>query len=84
MLGGVTIVDPYTTYIDGSATIGQDTVIYPNTVIEKSVRIGRRCEVGPFCRVGPGTVLEDGVTVGSFVELNGRHVKADSIVKDRR
>ena len=83
MLGGVTIVDPYTTYIDGSATIGQDTVIYPNTVIEKAVRIGRRCEVGPFCRVGPGTVLEDGVTVGSFVELNGRHVKAGLTVKDK-
>ncbi len=75
MLAGVTIVDPYTTYIDASAAIGQDTVIYPHTVIEENVRIGRRCEVGPFCRLGPRTVLEDGVAVGSFVELSGRRIK---------
>ena len=75
MLAGVTIVDPYTTYIHGSAVIGQDTVIYPNTVIEEGVRIGRRCEVGPFCRLGSGTVLEDGVTVGSFVELSDCRIR---------
>jgi len=69
MLAGVTIVDPYTTYIDGSARIGQDTVIYPHTVIEKGVSIGRRCEVGPFCRLGEGTVIGDRVKVGNFVEL---------------
>jgi len=78
MLGGVTIVDPYTTYIDGSAAIGQDTVVYPHTVIEKGVRIGRRCQLGPFCRVGGGTVLEDGVHVGNFVELDDCHVGAGS------
>ncbi len=70
MLGGVTIVDPYTTYIDGSATIGQDTVVYPHTVVEEGVRIGRRCQVGPFCRLGPGTVLGAGVRIGNFVELS--------------
>ena len=69
MFAGVTIVDPYTTYIDASAAIGQDTMIYPHTVIEEGVRIGRRCQVGPFCRLGPGTVLQDAVWVGNFVEL---------------
>lgn len=80
MLGGVTIVDPYTTYIDGSAAIGQDTVVYPHTVIEAGVKIGRRCEIGPFCRLAPGTQLEDGVVVGSFVELSNRRVKAGAKV----
>ncbi|MDO8631433.1 MAG: hypothetical protein Q7R41_13170, partial [Phycisphaerales bacterium] len=69
MLGGVTIIDPYTTYIDGSAQIGQDTVVYPHTVIEENVRIGRGCALGPFCRVGAQTTLADGVVVGNFVEL---------------
>jgi len=78
MLGGVTIVDPYTTYIDGSASIGQDTVVYPHTVIEQGVRIGRRCQMGPFCRVGTGTVLADGVSVGNFVELANCRVGANS------
>ena len=80
MLSGVTIVDPYTTYIDGSATIGQDTVVYPHTVIEAGVKVGRRCEIGPFCKLASGTRLEDGVKVGSFVELAGRRVRAGSTV----
>jgi len=70
MLAGVTIVDPYTTYIDESAAIGQDTVVYPHTVIEKGVRIGRRCQLGPFCQLGEGTSLGDGVTVRSFTFLS--------------
>ena len=80
MLEGVTIIDPYTTYIDGSAVIGQDTVIYPHTVIEKGVRIGKGCQVGPFCRVGTGTLLEDNVFVGSFVELTDARVGKGSRV----
>ncbi len=69
MLSGVTIVDPYTTYIDGSASIGQDTVVYPHTVIEEGVRIGRRCQIGPFCRIGKKTVLGNEVQVANFVDL---------------
>lgn len=80
MLGGVTIVDPYTTYIDGSAAIGQDTIVYPHTVIEAGVRIGRRCQLGPFCRIGPRTILGNGVTVSNFVELTGRRVKSGMVV----
>ncbi|MCM8811462.1 MAG: sugar phosphate nucleotidyltransferase [Candidatus Omnitrophica bacterium] len=78
MLRGVTIVDPYTTYIDGSATIGQDTVVYPHTVIEKGVRIGRGCHLGPFCRVGSNSTLADGVFVGNFVELSNCAVGRNS------
>ncbi len=78
MLAGVTIVDPYTTYIDGSASIGQDTVVYPHTVIEKGVKVGRRCHLGPFCRVGGGSVLGDGVLVGNFVELSDSKVGENS------
>ncbi len=80
MLRGVTIVDPYTTYVDGSAKIGQDTVIYPHTVIEKDVRIGRRCHLGPFCRIGEETRLGDGVTVGNFVEMTGCRVGAGATI----
>ena len=69
MLAGVTIVDPYTTYIDTTAEIGQDTVVYPHTVIEHGVKIGRRCRIGPFARLGPKTRLGDSVWVGNFVEL---------------
>ena len=70
MFSGVTIVDPYTTYIDGSAAIGQDTIIYPHTVIEEKVRIGRRCQIGPFCRIGKKTILGSEVQVANFVDLS--------------
>ncbi|MBI3615017.1 MAG: NTP transferase domain-containing protein [Candidatus Omnitrophica bacterium] len=75
MFSGVSIVDPYTTYIDGSAKIGQDTVIYPHTVIEEKVRIGRRCQIGPFCRVGKKTVLGNEVQVANFVDLSDCRVE---------
>ena len=72
MLAGVTIVDPYTTYIYQGATIGQDTVVFPNTVIEDHVVIGRGCAIGPFCRLGPGTRIGHRVRLGSFVDASQR------------
>lgn len=51
LAGGVTIVDPATTYVDDRAQIGADTVLMPMTFIEG------RCSVGRFCRIGPGAHL---------------------------
>lgn len=34
----------------------------------EGARIGARCRVGPFARLRPGTVLEEDVRVGNFVE----------------
>ena len=69
MTEGVSIVDPRNTYIDGRAEIGQDTVIYPFTVITGAVKIGTDCRVGPLAHVRAGSVLDDGVQVGAFVEI---------------
>lgn len=55
MREGVTIVDPSTTYVDASVTVGRDTVILPNTHL-----LGRT-RIGADCRVGPGTIVEDSV-----------------------
>ncbi|HXG60175.1 MAG TPA: NTP transferase domain-containing protein [Planctomycetota bacterium] len=80
MDGGVTVVDPSTTFIEDDVTIGADTVIHPFTVIRRGVSIGRGCEVGPFSHLRPGTVLEDGAEIGNFVEVKksrvGPHSKA--------
>jgi bifunctional UDP-N-acetylglucosamine pyrophosphorylase/glucosamine-1-phosphate N-acetyltransferase len=53
MLSGVTIVDPDTTYIELSVTIGRDTTIEPNTHLRGATVIGERCTIGP------NTVIED-------------------------
>src|SRR3954454_10643673 len=45
MLAGVTIVDPASTIIDATVTIGQDTVIAPFTSLIGAPTIGARCRV---------------------------------------
>lgn len=78
MLAGVTVVDPTTTYIDATVTLGQDTIIYPNTTIRGESNIGFGCQIGPGaqvydsvideqCRIG-SSVLE-GVQLGCHVEV---------------
>jgi bifunctional UDP-N-acetylglucosamine pyrophosphorylase/glucosamine-1-phosphate N-acetyltransferase len=81
MTEGVTIVDPRNTYIDGRATIGRDTVIYPFSVISGNVKIGAKCRVGPFTHLRDGTVLEDRVEAGAFVEISKSHIDSGSIAR---
>src|SRR4029077_10806128 len=42
---GVTIADPYTTFIDASVTIGQDTTIEPFAVTKGNTEIGQECRI---------------------------------------
>jgi bifunctional UDP-N-acetylglucosamine pyrophosphorylase/glucosamine-1-phosphate N-acetyltransferase len=43
MLSGVTIIDPRTTYVDRTAEVGKDTILYPNCHLQGKTRIGERC-----------------------------------------
>ena len=81
MTEGVTIVDPRNTYIDGRASIGIDTIIYPFTVITGTVKIGSGCRLGPHAHLRDGTVIGDRVEVGAFVEIKQSHVGAGTIVR---
>ena len=81
MLKGVTIVDPDTTFIDMTVSIGKDTIIYPNTVIEKDVTIGENCKIGPFARLREDTLLHDSVEIGNFVELVRTKVSSGTKIK---
>lgn len=84
MLAGVTITDPPSVYIDAGVTIGQDTVILPNTMITGHSVIGEQCEIGPGsvirdsrlgdrCRathsVLEQSTMEDEVDIGPFSHL---------------
>jgi len=69
MKSGVSIVDPDSTFISYGTKVGSDTTIYPFTVIERDVKIGRHCFVGPFIHLREGTVLQDEVKVGNFLEV---------------
>jgi bifunctional UDP-N-acetylglucosamine pyrophosphorylase / glucosamine-1-phosphate N-acetyltransferase len=65
MEDGVTIVDPATTYIEDTVTIGSDTVIYPNVVIEGATAIGSECTIGAGCQLS-GSRLADRVTLKPY------------------
>ncbi len=54
------------TRVTGS-TVGPGAVVGPHCEIEDA-RIGPRARVGPFARLRAGTVLEEDVRVGNFVE----------------
>ncbi len=90
---GVTVMDPSSTFIEGSVKIGRDTVIYPFTWLEGSTVIGEDCEIGPNVRltnveVGNGTHLQfvyghdckvcDEVTAGPYV-----HLRPDTVIGNK-
>ncbi len=75
---GVTILDPATTYIADTVTVGMDTVIYPQTLLEGHTVIGENCQIGPCTRLMDMTVGDETTmqfttamesTVGSFTKV---------------
>lgn len=49
------------------SALGREVTLRPYSVLEAS-QLGDRVTVGPFARLRPGTVLEDEVRIGNFVE----------------
>ncbi len=90
MAQGVRIIDPRTTYLDATVSIGADTVLLPNCHVLGSSSIGAGCQIGPNAilrdaQVGDrcvitasvleGAVLEHEVDVGPFARLRkGAHL----------
>jgi bifunctional UDP-N-acetylglucosamine pyrophosphorylase / glucosamine-1-phosphate N-acetyltransferase len=74
MTAGVTVIDPATTYVDDTVTIGMDTVLHPN------VRLAGRTVVGADCVVGAGCQVTD-TTLADSVLLKPYCVLAESTVE---
>jgi bifunctional UDP-N-acetylglucosamine pyrophosphorylase/glucosamine-1-phosphate N-acetyltransferase len=90
MEAGVTMIDPATTYIGLDVSIGQDTVIHPNTHLLGNTTIGEDCVIGPGSYVVDSTIgsaceirfsvveqaiMEDNVNIGPFGHLRkGAHL----------
>ena len=92
MDSGVTIMDPASTFIEGSVKIGRDTIIYPYTWLEGNTVIGEDCEIGPNARFtnvkigndnhlqfiyGHDCEVKDHVTAGPYV-----HLRPDTVISD--
>jgi len=79
---------------EGEVVLGNDVTIGPNCVLKNvSVRagavinafshleeaeIGAHCRIGPYARIRPGTVLDEHVHIGNFVEVKNAKVEAGS------
>jgi bifunctional UDP-N-acetylglucosamine pyrophosphorylase / glucosamine-1-phosphate N-acetyltransferase len=78
MLGGTTIVDPDSTFIDATVTIGQDTVIEPFSVIKGTTVIGQECRIGPHVHIEDAKI-GDRSDCGPFAKLRPGTEIADDV-----
>lgn len=78
MLGGVTVIDPSSTYIGAEVTIGSDTVLYPGTFLSGRTVIGEDCIIGPSAQIEDSIIL-DGAKVKQSV-LSQAEVGRESTV----
>jgi bifunctional UDP-N-acetylglucosamine pyrophosphorylase/glucosamine-1-phosphate N-acetyltransferase len=94
MLAGVTVVDPASTWVDVTVTIGRDAEIGPQVQLAGATVIGEGASIGPGCLLEDTTVGEDAVllqavcrqaqigprvTVGPFAYLRpGASIAADA------
>ncbi|HVS50675.1 MAG TPA: bifunctional UDP-N-acetylglucosamine diphosphorylase/glucosamine-1-phosphate N-acetyltransferase GlmU [Candidatus Dormibacteraeota bacterium] len=78
MLGGVTVVDPESTFIDATVTIGQDTVIEPFTIIKAHTTIGSECRIGPHAHIEDARI-GDRSDCGPFAKLRPGTEIADDV-----
>jgi bifunctional UDP-N-acetylglucosamine pyrophosphorylase/glucosamine-1-phosphate N-acetyltransferase len=90
---GAIIIDPASTYIEESVTIGRDTVIYPGAIIQGNTTIGENCEIIGNTRIIDTTIknnvriessvleeslIEDKVTIGPFAHIRPKtHLKEE-------
>ena len=90
MEAGVTLLDPATTYIDDTVTLGRDTILHPSTHLRGATSVGDGCEIGPNTFVEDTTlgqnclvrysvleqaIVEDDVDIGPFAHLRkGAHL----------
>ena len=77
MLSGVTVVDPNSTFVDSTVTVGEDTVIEPFTVLKGATAIGSECRIGPHVYV-EDAMIGDRSDCGPFVKIRpGTEVSED-------
>jgi bifunctional UDP-N-acetylglucosamine pyrophosphorylase/glucosamine-1-phosphate N-acetyltransferase len=92
MLGGVTLEDPASTFIDADVRIGADTVLGPGVMLQGATQVGERCQIQAGTRITDSrlgndvVVLDHSVILGSRVGDGARigpfaHVRPDSVIE---
>jgi bifunctional UDP-N-acetylglucosamine pyrophosphorylase/glucosamine-1-phosphate N-acetyltransferase len=76
---GVTFIDPSHTYVSAQASIGRDTVIYPNVAIEGKSSIGENCELRAGTRITNSRVGNNAIIKDHCVIIDS-DVQSDCVV----
>lgn len=70
MAGGVTLMDPNTTYFSFDTILGRDVVVEPNVFFGRGVKIGDNVVVHGFSHL-EDVVIESGASIGPFARIRG-------------
>lgn len=79
MKRGVTFIDPSTSIVHPSVTIGKDTIIYSNVYLEGNTLIGKNCVIYPGVRIC-NSILEDRVSIKDNTLIENSKVRSGSTI----
>ncbi len=68
MLNGVTIIDPPSTYIEDTVTIGTDATLLPGCILQGETSIGAHAHIGPHAQIVNSKIGEGCRVIYSVVE----------------
>ena len=74
VIGADSVIEPNVFFGPG-VDIGQSNTIKAFSHIE-GAKTGANAAIGPFARLRPGTVLDEAVRVGNFVEIKNSHLQS--------
>ena len=67
MDGGVTVIDPSTTYVHAGVRVGRDTVLHPGVSLEGATTIGEACAIGPDARLVDASIADRVTIIASTI-----------------
>lgn len=71
---GVTFIDPERAYVEPTAKIANDVVIWPDVVIKGKTKIAKDCEIGQGSII-IDSVLDEGVKIFPYSVIEGSHIE---------
>ncbi len=79
MDGGVTVMDPRSTYVEIDVSIGRDTVLYPNVAIREGSRIGDECVIKSGSQIAR-SIIDDKVELKAYSIVEDSRLEAGTII----
>jgi bifunctional UDP-N-acetylglucosamine pyrophosphorylase/glucosamine-1-phosphate N-acetyltransferase len=79
MAGGVTVIDPASTWVGPDVQVGADTILYPGVYLEGTTRIGAGCRINSGVRL-VDTIVDDRVVINNFCVVIESHIASGATV----